>query len=93
MNTNASKMLGNANTTSFTRISTSSSKPPKYPVNAPSKMPQKVPIATVATAISNVVLLPVITRLKISLPKLSQPNGCARLGPANLAVSSMAEGS
>ena len=76
----ARRKLGNAVRASFSRISTSSTRPPKYPVTAPTSVPMMAPMETVERAMASVVPLPFITRLKISLPKLSVPKRCWRVG-------------
>ena len=93
MMTRASRILGNAVRASPTRMSTSSTTPPKYPVSAPMAVPHTAPMATVATAMANVVPAPCMTRLKMSRPKLSVPIQWARDGPASLGPASMALGS
>ena len=75
------------------RIITSSSIPPKYPVNAPIIVPTPAPIATVPIAIRSVILLPYITRLKISLPMLSVPIRCLNDTPLSFSEAFMAVGS
>ena len=85
MMTRASRMLGNAVSASFRRISTSSTIPPKYPVTAPTMVPAVPPIRMVAAAMTRVVPDPCMTRLKISLPNLSVPNRCAGEGPWSFA--------
>ena len=56
-------------------------------------VPMLPPIATVDTATSPVMLIPLRTRLKISLPKLSVPMICEKDGEENFSAPFMALGS
>ena len=93
MSTKASRMLGKAVMASLKRISASSTRPPKYPVQAPTAVPHTAPTATVLTAMRKVVPAPRRTRLKMSRPKLSVPSQWAREGPSSLGPAIRASGS
>ncbi len=88
--TRVNRILGNPFTASVIRMTTSSSRPPKYPVNAPSRIPAVPDTATTRLLTTTVVPSPCITLEKISRPKLSVPKKCRREGAWNFSAADMA---
>ena len=90
MITSVSRMLGKPFTASVTRMTASSSRPPKYPVSAPSRIPIPPENKTTRLLMVTVVPRPCITLEKMSLPKLSVPKRCLREGGANFSAADIA---
>ena len=70
----ADSSAGNANTTSLSRISASSNRPPRAAAHAPSGTPMPMPIPTATSATAIEFLAPTITMERMSRPKWSVPN-------------------
>src|SRR6266511_778731 len=77
----ASRMPGTARSTSTTRISTLSTRPPAAPARAPTIPPIVRPMTTEITPTNRLIRAPNMTRLSSSRPCRSRPNQCAALGP------------
>src|SRR5690349_21083100 len=89
----ASRMPGNAISTSITRLITSSTGPPKYPASDPNNIPSVDETETTEMPTSSEIRAPCRSRARMSRPSSSSPSGCARLGASSLRASSWAVGS
>ena len=70
----ASRIAGNANSTSMSRPTTGSTQPPEYPALMPRSVPSTAAIATETTATRSEVKMPTATRAATSRPNWSVPN-------------------
>ena len=89
----ASTRVGNDRITSTARMMRSSTRPPTKPAARPSGRPTTRATATVNSPASSDTRLPWITRLKMSRPMSSVPNGCVHEGGARTVAKSVATGS
>ncbi len=90
MITKVSRILGKLFRAFVTRMTNSSSTPPKYPVNAPRRIPASPEKNTTRLLMTMVVPSPCITLENISRPKLSVPNRCLRDGAENFSEADIA---
>ena len=82
----ASRMLGNANMTSQTRMMNESMRPPKKPAMRPRTTPPAVPRMDAVSAVPSESCVPAMMREKTSRPNSSVPQMCAALGAARIAL-------
>ena len=79
----ASRMPGNASSTSIIRPSASSTHPPAYPATAPTIVPTVAEIDTTASPTISEIRAPMSRRARMSRPSSSRPNGCCQDGPSS----------